>query len=305
MRSDPAPIGEDALGVDVGGLALGRLDAHRRVPEVGEVVGRGAHVELADVAGEGERVEQELTGHERAELVRPLVEVHPGVQAPRLLELDLAFPRRAQGVPRRGRGREEAVGVEVGAADPVGLDDLVGAGRAESQRDGVPCGVVAVHHRPLVQAEAPELGRPVRGGPQETGDEVDGRGPLAEQGRVVDADAVVLRDVVPPAGALAGADEDDPRPRVPAAQPRRAGGVVGVEEVLDGVALAPRLPRPVPGRQVVGPGGVRVRPPPPLPLRHTRITTHAASGGGGIDPGGPPGCDVGNLWGSTTRGGHR
>ena len=45
-----------------------------RVAEVGQVVGARAHVELADVRGEGEAVDQQVPGGGGGELVGPLVE---------------------------------------------------------------------------------------------------------------------------------------------------------------------------------------------------------------------------------------
>ena len=69
-------------------LPAGVSMRHRREAEVGEVVRRGAHVELADVPRELEAVGHQLRGDQRGEPERVLVEVHPGVQAARLLELD-------------------------------------------------------------------------------------------------------------------------------------------------------------------------------------------------------------------------
>ena len=88
----------------------------------------------ADVAGELEAVGHQLRADERRELVRPLVEVHracrqPGCSLP-------AGRRRAGCSVLSGRAvvGEEAERVEVGARDPVRLDDVVGAGRPEPQR---------------------------------------------------------------------------------------------------------------------------------------------------------------------------
>ena len=53
----------------------------------------------------------------RGELVRPLVEVHGGVQAARLLQVRLCLTCGGEGVARPGRRREEAERVEVRAAD--------------------------------------------------------------------------------------------------------------------------------------------------------------------------------------------
>ena len=131
-------LGEPALRGDVGRLALRGLDRDRLVAVLAEVVGRGPHVELADLHGQLEAVRHQLAGRGRAQLVGPLVEVHPRVQAARLLQLGLGLPGRLQAVAADGGRREEPEGVEVGAADRVRLDDRVGARLAEAERDRVP-----------------------------------------------------------------------------------------------------------------------------------------------------------------------
>ena len=70
---------ERALPLEVGGLALGRLDRHGVVAQVAQVVGRGLHVEHPDLAGQVERVGDELARHERRQLEGPLVDVHPTI----------------------------------------------------------------------------------------------------------------------------------------------------------------------------------------------------------------------------------
>ena len=86
------PLREGSLAGDVLGPALRRLDRHRALAVGGQVVGRRLHVEEADSPRQREAVEREIGRHRRAELHRPLVTVHPGVQAARLLLLDLASP---------------------------------------------------------------------------------------------------------------------------------------------------------------------------------------------------------------------
>ena len=110
--------------------------------------------------GEREAVQRQLAGDGGAQLGRPLVHVHRGVQAAGLLEVDLGGAGRAHPVePHRGGG-EEPVGVEVRAPDRMRLDDGVGAVRTQPQRQRVPVLALPVDHRPLVQAEAAGERRP-------------------------------------------------------------------------------------------------------------------------------------------------
>ena len=124
FRADrSASLGEPPLLSDVGGLSRGRLDRDCVVSPVGQVVRRGAHVEHADVARELEGVQEQLAGNERTELDSPFVQVHPGVQAPGLLELGLPLPGRHVAVAGRGIRCEEAERVEMGAPQLVRVDD--------------------------------------------------------------------------------------------------------------------------------------------------------------------------------------
>nr|BFE68390.1 hypothetical protein GCM10020092_016910 [Actinoplanes digitatis] len=76
---------------------------------------------------QGEAVECECAGHRRAELARPLVAVHRRVQAAGLVQVDLGGAGRLEAVKADRLRGEEAERVEVGAADRVLLDHLVGA----------------------------------------------------------------------------------------------------------------------------------------------------------------------------------
>ena len=207
-------------------MPTARLDRYGGVAELAEVVGRGLHVEHPDLAREVEGVADQLARNQRRQLERPLVDVHAGVQAARLLHRHLALPSGAQRVPGRRRVGEEPVGVEVRAADAVPLHHGVGAGAAQPQGPtGVPyvIGGDAVHHRPLVQPEAPQLRRPGEGGGQQSSHEGHGRAASGQEPRDVDLDAVADHAVVRPRGTgkVRGILQQDTRAGVPPPQARR------------------------------------------------------------------------------------
>ena len=143
---------------------------HRRVAPVREVVRRGLHVEGADVARVLEGVEEQVAGHERAELDRPFVEVHAGVQASGLLERRLTLARRRVAVAGHRLGCEEAEGVEVRAAQVVRLDHRVGRLLPEPQRHVMAVLALPVDHRPLVEPEASEAAGAAGRGAQDPAD---------------------------------------------------------------------------------------------------------------------------------------
>ena len=103
-----------------------------RSPRSREVVRRGAHVELADVAGELEAVRDQVRGHHRGEPEGVLVEVHPGVQAARLLERRPVVAAGRQRVARTGASVKKRNASKCEQRDPVRLDHRVGAGAARA-----------------------------------------------------------------------------------------------------------------------------------------------------------------------------
>ena len=234
---------------------------------------------------------QSATRSERDHRGQPegvLVEVHPGVQAPRLLVRRPVVASGPEHVERSCGLGEEPVGVEVRALHPLRLHDRVGAGRAQPQRPVVVpqlVGGLAVDHRPLVQPEAPGVGRSRRGGAQQVGQppqqrhlrrDVRGR----HRTRLVAAQPVVLRRV----------GEPDAVPGVPAAQLGRALGVVGEQEVVDRV-LHPVGPAGQVGAQVrVDPGGVGLGAGAPgVPVQHLLPSRDPHAGQGRS-----PGATLGN-----------
>ena len=158
----------------------------------------------------------------------------------------------------------------VGAADPVVLDDSVGARRAEPERVVlVPLGTLGepVDHRPLVQPEAAELSGTGRGGAEQVPHDAHRTGAVGEVGGEVEVQDVVDH-VVPAAGGPFGqlhgrsADDLEPDPDARRPAPQRAGTqpVVREQEVLDRVRLAALPAGEVPGdalvdRRLVAAGG--------------------------------------------------
>ena len=173
--------------------------------------------------------------HHRRQPEGVLVEVHPGVQAARLLEGRPVVAAGGERVQRPGLGGEEPERVEVRAADPVRLDDRVGAVRPEPQRPVVPGLVLApVDHRPLVQPEAAERRRARRGRGEQPVQRLEQR-PLG--GDVLARVTAIARSSprpypLSPAYAAASPASADAVPRVPAPQLRRPLGVVGEQEVV-------------------------------------------------------------------------
>ena len=124
----------------------------------------------------------------------------------------------------------------MGAPDLVGLDDLVCACRAQAKRPLAMTELVwvlSVDHRPLVQAEAPQVGRASCGRGQEPPDESHRGRPAGQEGRPIKPGSAIFTPVEPPAFALAGTLQGEPHPWVPAVQLCRAEHVVRKKEVLD------------------------------------------------------------------------
>ena len=188
------------------------------------------------------------------------------MQAAGLLHGPLVLPAGLEAVQRNRVRGVEAERIEVGAADPALFHHLVGAFRAEPQPEVfVPPLelVLPVHHGPLVQPEAAELGRPGGGPGKNDSGELQRIPAVAQEGADVDSDgrgarrqpgggefAVVGCAVVLPAGPLCSgrAGEHDAGARVPAQQLAGLLGVVGEEEVLHRVLL----PGGAPGKVRLG-----------------------------------------------------
>ena len=192
-----------------------------------------------------ERVKQQLTGHDRAELGHPLVDVHASVKATRLLHRWLVLARRRQPVEGLGGRREEAVGVEVAASNLVGLNDRIGRLVPDTQRQPRVPELIwgeSVDHRPLVQPKAPELRGVLERRREQLLNVIDGLRALREEGGDIhDRGARRVGGVVAPRSTIHRIGERDPRPRMPLAQLRGLKRVVGEQEVLDRVLL-PTMP---------------------------------------------------------------
>lgn len=183
------------------------------------------------------------------------------MQATRLLGLALAGAVEAIAVSGHGGRGEEAEGVEVGAPQLVGLDDLVCSARSQAQRKGVTALGGSVQHGPFVQSEASEHRRPPLRATQETLDPAEEPRVCATEPRDVHPQraGVSARQVPVPGRArgTGGIGEFDGPARVPSGQECGFVGVVGEQEILDGMLPAATRSLPMSGGERVGPLPVR------------------------------------------------
>ncbi|MNI70725.1 hypothetical protein D3C73_1265550 [compost metagenome] len=89
------------------------------------------HVHRADSPGQFEAVHHQLTRKRRRQLVSPLIQVHVGVQASRLLHAALVLAGGRELIQWDGIGCVEAESVKVRAADAVLFNNCVRAIAAE------------------------------------------------------------------------------------------------------------------------------------------------------------------------------
>ena len=218
-----------------------------------------------------------LLGTVGCELVRPLVQIHPGVQTPRLLQGGLGLARRSAGSASVRAGCRSGTR-RSGAADLVRLDDLVGAGGAEPQRPARVADLVLlepVDHRPLVKPEAAELCRTSGRGSHEGGDELDCLAAGLDEAGSIDDHVLPIDAVVAPlrAGEPGGPLEHHARTRVPAPQLRGLqGGTTGSpRRGADGRRCGARGGRR--SRRRRAPGGPPPRPPTLLLITRTDTVT--------------------------------
>lgn len=96
----------------IAATAIGRLDADGRASPLGQVVRTGAHVQISQLHGQLEAVQEKFRAAPRHRLRRPFVEIHVGVDATGLFQHYSAFQRRLQaiqGFRRRGEKPERIV----------------------------------------------------------------------------------------------------------------------------------------------------------------------------------------------------
>ena len=242
----------------------------RRSPSAVKVVRRRAHVEHADVPGQLEAVGHQLRRHHRGEPEGVLVEIHPGVQARRLLERRPVVAPRLQHVERPRRLGEEPERVEVRAGDPVAP--------RRPRRSRTPRGAAA---RTRAARRRSRAGRPspTRACPKQP--KCGGRAAVAASSAWIDCEQRPLRRtwsrVTPtPAGPpsayplsaaqlLAAGERDAVARGASAAARPGAERVVGEEEVLDRVAHARAAARQV-RRRPTARRAPRAASAPRLPL---------------------------------------
>ena len=238
--------------------------------------------------GPARSVGHQLARHQRGELVRPLVEVHVGVQAARLLQRVLRSP--GSGVSRFS-GRAGAVKNRYASKwlHRTPRSSTTAAVAAGDRRSGqaswrTSSGRLPVDHRPLVHAEAAEV-RPARAAVRVSRSRIHGSDSRAGAAyrRGVEGDprgggpvvAAQLLDGSAPVSSTPGA-------RVPAAQLRGPVRVVGEEEVLDRMLGAGAAPRQV--RRDPAVDALLVRRPAGPPRRRVQRRRRGLGGGGSHAP---------------------
>ena len=98
-----------------------------------EVVRGRPHIDLPRVHRELEAIHDEVPGNVRLEPHGVLVEIHVGVDAPRLFVVGLTRSRRCVLVQRFRLGGEEAESIDVRAAQADVVDNSGDLGRAEAK----------------------------------------------------------------------------------------------------------------------------------------------------------------------------
>src|SRR5271170_1234646 len=236
--------GDGLLATHIFGAARRVLDGDWRIPVVAQVIRAGSHVDLACSRSQFQAVEQRLGVDQRAQLVRPFVQIHVRVQATGLLPILLRGAAGRARVAWYGFGGEEAERVEVAASQrpgDLGLDHGVGACGAQPQWDTVVAYLAAaVDHRPFMQSKAVQLRRPPRGRAQQIGHERNGLQPAAQvviaHGDTRHADDVA--SAVPVSTDRFAASQHHPIAGMPAAKLPRSQAVVAEQEVPDRMRLA-------------------------------------------------------------------
>ena len=203
------------------------------------------------------------------------------MQAAGLFELDRRLPRRPQRVQRGAARGEEAIGVEVRAAEAMALDDSVGAAadRAAAERRAG----ARAPRRPSPTRAA----RSIRGAPGVPPSRSAAPRRAARSSRAARGTPATSTVTAPSTTrwsrhrrTLAGTEQGHARARMPAAKPCRAQRVVREEEVLDRVLLAPARPLQVGAQECVDPPVVlRLEPGPAPPVQHDGRVGGSDAGG--------------------------
>ncbi len=260
-------MGENPLERFVLGPAFGVFDRDWRETESREIVWAGAHVRLANLAGQLEAIRNQGGGGEWDQFGSPFVEVHVRVEAAALLQIGRGGTLGLEPIERPGVRGEETKGVVMGAAKRLRLDESSQPGGRKTKRPlGVPDGLGSINHRPFVQPVAAKPRGARLRGLQHAQEPSEGGKPagLDAPDRGGHPGAVVL--IAGPGKELfaAGPRNGNPEPRMPAPELPGAEAVVTEEKIVHrvrftaGEALEVRL----------DPGGnarlVRLDDSPPL-----------------------------------------
>ena len=164
-RRDGGFFGEVLLEAHVFGAPGRGFDRNGLIAVVGEVVGRGSHIEFAQFEGEKEGGAEKVGAEPWHGLEGPLVEIHIGVDAAGLFVILAGVEGRLQSIEGLGCRSEKAHRVEVRAGEGLGVDEVLDGGIAQAQRStfAVPGIVALINHRPFMQSVAAEVGGPLGG----------------------------------------------------------------------------------------------------------------------------------------------
>ncbi len=146
--------------------ALCGFDFDRDDIPCGEVVGAGAHIEVAEIAGEMESFQEEVGTDPRHGFGGPFVEIHVGVDASGLFVEVAGIEGGLDAVERFGGGGEKAEGIVMGAGDGTGFYEEIDfiLWEAKGSDGGMTDVFSTINHGPFVHAVAGEVWWAVAGG---------------------------------------------------------------------------------------------------------------------------------------------
>jgi hypothetical protein len=157
-----SPLVEVLLGTHKCSSSLRVFDRHRFDTPGTQIVGAAGHVQVSDIQGELEGVQNQVRPDPWRPFEGPPIHVHVGMQASGLLLLCHPGSGQRSGIERtRGVG-EESEGVKVRTTQPLGVHGSRYLVRFDAQWDGPMADRIGpVQHGPFVQAKTPESRRAI------------------------------------------------------------------------------------------------------------------------------------------------